>query len=918
LIKPTASPVRRKRAAPRDGNEVTEHLEGATMRPQASHSSHQTDTGRAAPRRALLRAILLATSALASAALPTTVAHAGSATWKTQSIDGNFNNGDNWFGGVVPDGGTATVGSTNQDEITFNQLTNLATLSLLDNTRAYTFTNRSTLTFTGAGIVFQDGVAASITNTNLSNLNFSGSSSAGRATISNDDGGTITFRNSSQVGAGHAEITNNSGGKLLFAVNASAEAATIHNFSGGAEGFKFDNSSTAADATIRNHGDLHFVGESTAGNANIVSFITPSGSESKIFIEENASGGTARFQLSNGSLDISNLLTAGTTVGSIEGSGNVFLGTKNLSVVGNNTETIFSGVIQDDTAAPLLGGGGSLTKEGTGTLILTGANTYTGTTTVSGGALVVDGSIASDVIVNAGGTLAGTGTVGSTEIKVGGTLAPGHSDGSFGQLRIQGDLLFNQGAGTTSTYLVQVSPANATSTAPATSTSVTGTATLNGATVKANFAPGTYVKNEYTILTAGTVDGQFGSLVPTNLSPMFKATLSYDAEHKNVFLDLDADANAAAGLNTNQRNVFNAIANSRNLMGGLPVAFMTLTPAGYTQIAGETAVGTQQATFDAMNQFMGVLLDPTVGALSGGRTKDAFAAMPRKAPLAAEAFNARWGVWAAGFGGSQSISGDAVLGSNKTTSNVFGSAAGAEYRFSPNTVAGFALAGGGTNFRVANGGSGNSDLFQAGAYLRHTQGAAFLAAALAYGWQDVTTNRTVTVAGIDNLRGRFNANAISGRLEGGYKVATQAGEFTPYAAGQFTSYRLPSYTEQVASGANTFALAYNGKDVTATRSELGLRSEKAVALTDATLMLRGRLAWAHDFNTDRNVQAAFLTLPGSAFVVNGAQPAADTALTTASAEMLWRNGWSAAVTADAQLSDTTHSYSGKGVVRYNW
>jgi uncharacterized protein with beta-barrel porin domain len=83
-------------------------------------------------------------------------------------------------------------------------------------------------------------------------------------------------------------------------------------------------------------------------------------------------------------------------------------------------------------------------------------------------------------------------------------------------------------------------------------------------------------------------------------------------------------------------------------------------------------------------------------------------------------------------------------------------------------------------------------------------------------------------------------------------------------------------------------------------------------------MLRGRLAWAHDFNTDRNVQATFLTLPGASFVVNGAQPAADTALTTISAEMLWRNGWSASATADAQLSDTTHSYSGKGVVRYSW
>ena len=126
------------------------------------------------------------------------------------------------------------------------------------------------------------------------------------------------------------------------------------------------------------------------------------------------------------------------------------------------------------------------------------------------------------------------------------------------------------------------------------------------------------------------------------------------------------------------------------------------------------------------------------------------------------------------------------------------------------------------HFRVANGGSGNSDLFQAGGYLRHTQGAAYLAAALAYGWQDVTTNRTVTAAGFDSLRGRFNANALSGRLEGGYRVAGAVMDVTPYAAGQFISYRLPSYTEQVVSGANTFALAYGGKDVMASRTELGV------------------------------------------------------------------------------------------------
>jgi hypothetical protein len=45
------------------------------------------------------------------------------------------------------------------------------------------------------------------------------------------------------------------------------------------------------------------------------------------------------------------------------------------------------------------------------------------------------------------------------------------------------------------------------------------------------------------------------------------------------------------------------------------------------------------------------------------------------------------------------------------------------------------------------------------------------------------------------LRGRFNVNALSGRLEGGYRVSGAIMDVTPYAAGQFISYRLPSYAE---------------------------------------------------------------------------------------------------------------------------
>ena len=141
---------------------------------------------------------------------------------------------------------------------------------------------------------------------------------------------------------------------------------------------------------------------------------------------------------------------------------------------------------------------------------------------------------------------------------------------------------------------------------------------------------------------------------------------------------------------------------------------------------------------------------------------------------------------------------------------------------------------------------------------------------------------------------------------------------TPYAAGQFTTYSLPAYAEQALAGTNAFALNYAAKDVTASRTELGVRTDRSFALQNAILTLRGRAAWAHDFNTDRNISAVFQTLPGAAFVVNGAAQAHDSALATVSAEAKWLNGWSAAATFEGEFSSVTRSYAGRGVVRYTW
>src|SRR5260370_23850471 len=229
-----------------------------------------------------------------------------------------------------------------------------------------------------------------------------------------------------------------------------------------------------------------------------------------------------------------------------------------------------------------------------------------------------------------------------------------------------GNLAFQSGA----LYLVQLDPA------ASTFASVTGTALLNGS-VDAVFLAGSYLAKQYTIVSAaGGSSGTFGSVMSVNLPSTLAASLSYDAN--NASLNIGLGVSQLPGLNGNQRNVANALSNFFDNSGGIPMVFATLTPAGLTQAAGETATGSQQTTFNAMTQFITTLLDPfisgrsdtpalTPGAIpfaeegdaanayaSSGRKRtdaerEAYAAIYRKAPIR-ETYDPRWSVWPSGSG----------------------------------------------------------------------------------------------------------------------------------------------------------------------------------------------------------------------------------------------------------------------------
>jgi uncharacterized protein with beta-barrel porin domain len=247
-------------------------------------------------------------------------------------------------------------------------------------------------------------------------------------------------------------------------------------------------------------------------------------------------------------------------------------------------------------------------------------------------------------------------------------------------------------------------------------------------------------------------------------------------------------------------------------------------------------------------------------------------------------------------------------------------AAGLDRRVSPSTVVGIAFGGGSTNWSLGNGvGGGRGEVFQTGVYASHQMGAVYVAAAATYAYHRMTTDRTVQVAGTDNLTASFDAHNVGGRIETGWRFAGPgASGITPYAAAQVQAFFLPGYGETATLGSNQFALAFGSRTATTTRGELGMWFDTLQLTGNGPVKLFSRLAWAHDWRSDDSVTAAFQTLSGTSFIINGATPPKDVALATAGFEGKVTNAVTVAAKFDGEFAPGYQSYAGTGTVRYAW
>ncbi|APS37103.1 autotransporter outer membrane beta-barrel domain-containing protein, partial [Serratia marcescens] len=403
-----------------------------------------------------------------------------------------------------------------------------------------------------------------------------------------------------------------------------------------------------------------------------------------------------------------------------------------------------------------ISGHGGLTKQGIGTLVLTGNNTYAGPTLVNQGRLAVNGSITSAVSVQNGGIVGGSGTVGSLTARQGGTVAPGNS---IGTLNVAGNVSFEPG----SRYAVEVGPNGQSDRIQS-----SGAATIGGGEVAVTLenSPNLLTQSEvrsllgqqYNILSAQQgVSGQFDAVAPNYL---FLGTgLSYQPSGVTLSVGRNGTSFASVAQTPNERAVAAA---ADALAAGNPV-YESLLNSGS---AGEARQAFRQLSGQIHADIASALVNDSryLREALNGRLRQAEGLASSSAIKADEG-----GAWAQLLGAWDHASGDAnATGYQASTYGVLvglDSAAADDWRLGVAT--GYTR----TSLHGGYGSKADSDNYHLAAYGDKQFGALALRGGAGYTWHRIDTKRSVNY-GMQSDRDTAKYSARTEQLfaEAGYSV----------------------------------------------------------------------------------------------------------------------------------------------------
>ncbi len=296
---------------------------------------------------------------LASIALlvSATAASAGTVTWATSPADTNFENTANWAGGAIPANSLATdiaqfTGTVpaNQPQITTSRSINGLVFS--------TATGGWTLSSNSAANVLSIGSGGILTGTNAT---FTSGQTSGTNTIS----ANIALGAAQNWGVG-------TGGTLVVSGNITGSSALTIGLSPGNTGF------VVLSGSNTNNGGITVRSQTSAGPGKLGIGSSNAITAGTLTMGDNG-GGTATLDAYNGNQTIG----SGVSLVFAAATDN-FVGTNNLTFNGNTTANASFGTKALTVTAGRLTLAGSvtfnsyITKNGAGTLVLSGSNTGTG------------------------------------------------------------------------------------------------------------------------------------------------------------------------------------------------------------------------------------------------------------------------------------------------------------------------------------------------------------------------------------------------------------------------------------------------------------------------------------------------------------------------------------------------------------
>jgi len=736
----------------------------------------------------------------------------------------------------------------------------------------------------GAGGVTNGGTGG---NNNQNGTAASGSGGGGGGAGNSGTGGT----GSEFGGGGGGGNGSRAGGSGGFAAGGGGGGG--NNAVGGAGGFGGGggggrgNGSAGAAGTFGGAGNLSGNGGGGAALGGAV-FVRQGGSVTLVNVDTDgqntviggAGGGTGVNQASSGSA---------------AGSG-LFLNSTNAAYhVDANVVSTFA----DDIA-----GTGNVTKSGQGTLVLSGDNLASGQATVAAGLLRVNGTISGDVLVQPVGTLGGNGTVGGTTVQ--GTITPGQS---IGTLHVAGD--YQQEAG--SVYQVEIQDDGA-----GDLIDISGAATIQGGQVDVRAAAGSYTDAQtYTILTAqngvtGTYDGVVDDLA------FFTAQLDYDAN--NVYLILAQDQLVPD---------FTALATTFNQLavGGFLEELEPGATGDLEAIFDELSMLSENEVRDALDSLSGelygslsslhvertqYLMQTIAGRLrgyprfgsrtsgmapGGAATASATAASPdSSSPVQLASFQPAaaitsrpaaacrggcpgrgagdcgcvtgLGGWVQGFGVGGDVQGDGnALGFDY---NFGGTAVGLERYLDEYTRFGGAFGYTHSDLDLDDqSASADVDSFYAAVYGRHQYEAVQLLGLAGYAYDDISSDRSVTVGNITrSVAGERDGDEFFTYLEANTNLCRGCGYLQPLVALQYVYLRERAFTE---TGGNSISLVVDPNTTESLRGFVGARLAWQRAAGCWTLMPELQARYGYEMlGATRLYTAAFVDGAGASFTAAGA------------------------------------------------